>query len=598
MNNLRKRGGFSLVETIVAVSIFVIFATGIYGAIVFVSKIVYQSRMTILETAVLSEELEVVRNLPYQSIGIVSGVPSGVLVRNKSVNRDGAQFSIVTTVRNIDDPFDGMATGTIPVDTSPADFKLVEMSAICDTCGQKSPIILSTTIGPKGLEGSTKNGALFINVFDEAGQPVVGANVRVVNGQANPKVIIDDVTDDSGYLRIVDTVTGTASYAITVSKPGYSTDYTVTSTVANPAPIKPPSNVVSQQVTDISFSIDQLSSMVVHTVNQLCAAVPNIGFNLKGAKLLGTDPVVYKYSTNFTTDGSGNKNLGSLEWDLYNMTLTGNVYDIAGSIPIEPTYLVPGSSQDVTLVLKAHSNNSLRVKVIDAATKLPLSNISARLTGPGAYDNTILTGLGYTRQTNWSLGSGSASFTEGRYFLDDGNVSGTAVPGDMLLRKSGNRYIANGWFESGTFDLGTTVNFNNVIFKPVTQPVQAGSRSVLAQIATSNSSSPVSWKYVGPDGTNSSFYSITSTIIAATSSGKRYVRYLVYLHTDNTSYTPNFSEMAFTYTNSCVPPGQSFFDSLSSGTYTLQLSGTGYVPSTTTIDVAGSTDVLVPMAEQ
>ncbi len=591
---VNKQRGFTLIEVIVAIGIFALFALGIYSAIVFVSKIVYQSRVTILETAVLSEELEVVRNLPYQSIGISGGVPSGVLARSKSVTRDGVAFTITTTVRNIDDSFDGTAGGS-PNDSSPADYKLVEMSAMCNGCAQKTPAVLSTVVGPKGLEGASQNGALFINVFDAFGQPVQGARVQVVS--VKPAVTVDDTTDVNGYLRIVDTPTGTASYAITVSKNNFSSDYTVAPTGGNPSPIKPPANVVSQKVTDISFSIDQLAAMTVHTLNQACAPIANVPFTVRGAKLLGTDPVVYKYSNSFTTDGAGNKALNNMEWDTYNFTITSNSYDLAGAIPLEPFMLQPGSNQDVMLVLKAHSNNSLLVKVQDAGTLLPLSNITARLTGT-SYDRSVLTGLGYVRQTDWSGGAGATTFVEGRYAADDGNVSGTASPGDVVLKKSGNNYRQDGWFESATFDLGTKVTYSNVLLNPTTQPVQAGTRPVLVQIATSNSSTPATWNYIGPDGTGSSFFTVTSTQVAPTSSDKQYMRYKVFLHSDNNKYTPTFSEIAFTYTDTCVPPGQTFFDNLTAGTYTLTLSGSGYASSTTTIDVAGATDVLVPMAEQ
>lgn len=585
--------GFTLVEAVISTGIFVIFSVGIYSAMVYVSKIVYASRMVILETAVLSEELEVARNLPYDSIGIQAGVPSGVLQHTKTVTRDGAQFNIVTTVRNIDLPFDGTAGGS-PNDLSPADAKLVEVSAQCVSCLQQTATILSTTVGPKGLEGSSLNGALFINVFDADGQPVPGATVRVRS--VNPNVTIDDVTDNSGYLRIVDTPTGTASYAINVSKNGYSTDYTVTTTVAIPNPVKPRANVVSQQVTDISFSIDKLSNLDVHTINPACNAIGTIGFSMQGTKLLGITPNVYKFSNSYTTDGSGNKSFSSLEWDNYTINLTGNTYDIAGSIPLLPLNLVPDTNQDLQLILKAHTANSLLVQVQDAGTLLPLASTTVRLTDNASYDKTVMTGLGYMRQTNWSGGGGAATFTEGRYWSDDGNVSVTVSAGDVLLKKVGQNYQQNGQLDSGTFDFGTTVNFNNIIFTPTTQPSQVGTRSVLMQIATSNSSTPTTWSYTGPDGTASTYYSVTSTLIHANNSGKRYLRYRLFLHSDNNKYTPTFSEVAFTYTDSCTPPGQAFFDSLSATTYTLILSTPGYAQSTTTIDVSGPDQILVPMA--
>lgn len=167
INNL----GFTLIELTVAVAIFLIFALGIYSTTTLVFKIVYQSRMRILETALLSEQLEIARNLPYETVGILNGIPSGVLQHSQTIVRDGATFSVITSVRNVDDAFDGTLGGT-PNDTAPADYKLVEVSSVCTNCSQQKPVILSTIVAPKNLEGQSKNGALFIHVFDSNGLAV------------------------------------------------------------------------------------------------------------------------------------------------------------------------------------------------------------------------------------------------------------------------------------------------------------------------------------------------------------------------------------------------------------------------------------------
>ena len=52
----------------------------------------------------------------------------GVLEHTKNITRNGVVFNLVTTVRNIDDPYDGVVGGS-PNDTAPADYKLVEISS-------------------------------------------------------------------------------------------------------------------------------------------------------------------------------------------------------------------------------------------------------------------------------------------------------------------------------------------------------------------------------------------------------------------------------------------------------------------------------------
>ncbi len=594
MKLILNKKGFTLLEVLIATAIFLIFALGIYAGISLIFKIVYQSRTRILETALLAERLEIVRNLPYDSLGIVNGNPSGVLPYVTTTVRNGQSFYLVTTVRNIDDPFDGTVGGT-PNDTSPADYKLVEISAICEGCLQQTPVMLSTIVAPKQLEGATQNGALFIQVFDANGLPVVGADVTVTNTAATPNTVVHDTTGSDGYLRIVDTPTGTMNYDIRVSKSGYSTDYTTPVSVAVPTPIKPPSNVVSQTITDISFSIDRTGSLDLHFINPSCVAIASAPFSIRGDKIIGSEPNVYKYDRNLTANGSGNYSFSNFEWDKYYITATGTTYSIGGSIPMLPLDLTPGLTQEASIILQSYSANSLLVKVNDAGTGLPLSDAVVHLTASG-YDETRSTGYGYVRQTDWSGGSGQVSYTvQSKYFSEDSHMDDSPTAGDLKLKKTGNQYASNGWLESSTIDLGVEANFNNIV-TIATIPSQTGVNPIVFQIASSNSSSPASWSFSGPDGSASTYYTTTNTIVWSGNNGNRYFRYKVFLSTDNTSYSPTLSEVAFTYTTSCTPPGQVFLGGLSATTYTLEVSRSGYTTNNDSVDVAGATEMVVNLS--
>lgn len=592
MKLVLNQKGFSLLEVLVASAIFLLFALGIYSGINLVFKVVYQSRMSILQTALLAERLEVARNLPYDQVGIINGTPSGVLPYSTTTVRNGQTFTIITTVRNIDDPFDGVIGG-IPNDSSPADYKLVEMSVMCNQCSQQTPIVLSTIVAPKQLEGATQNGALFIQVFDYNGQPVVGANVTVTNTSQIPNTVINDVTGTDGYLRIVDTATGTLSYQIHVSKAGYSADYTVPVSASVLTPIKPPSNVVSQTITDISFSIDRLSNLDLNFLTPACAAVASVPFSIHGEKKIGADPDVFKYSKSLVASGSGTYSFANFEWDKYHIAVAGTSYTIGGSTPLLPIDLTPGLTQNASIILYPYSAHSLLVKVKDAGTGLPLSDAAVRLTAAG-YDESRTTGYGFVRQTDWSGNSGQTDYTnQTKYFNDNGNVDNDSPEGDLKLKKVGNTYFNSGWLESSTIDLGTAANFNNVVFSPLSQPSGVGVNPITFQLATSNSSSPSQWDFKGPDGTTSTYYTATSTLIWSGHNENRYLRYKVFLNTNSTSVTPTLSEVAFTYITSCIPPGQIFFSGLSATSYSLDVSRSGYITNNDIIDVSGATEVEV-----
>ena len=74
------------------------------------------------------------------------------------------------------------------------------------------------------------------------------------------------------------------------------------------------------------------------------------------------------------------------------------------------------------------------------------------------------------------------------------------------------------------------------------------------------------------------------------------MRYRVYLQTANNRYTPQLSDLAFTYTSGCLPPGQSFFNGLSAGSYNLEVSRSGYSSNSGLLDVAGNGETTVNLS--
>jgi len=578
--------GFTLIEALIGVAIFIVITVSVYQAFTMVMQAVSLSRQKIIAIALADEQFEIIRNLPYTDVGIVGGIPSGKILHSQTLIRDNISFTVITTIRNIDDPFDG-TIGGVPNDLSPADYKLVELETSCSSCLNFQPIRFTSQVAPRGLETASTNGALFIQVFDGMGQPVQGADVHIENNQAIPPIIIDDVTNNDGMLQIVDAPPGVEVYEITVSKSGYSTDCTyLTGDPENPNPLKPHATVALQQLTQISFAIDKTSTLNVSTVNQTCSSISNIDFSLKGSKLIGTNPDVLKYDAAHTTNGSGQKTISNLEWDKYNFLLTDTAYDLAGAIPLSPFVLNPNINQDVKLIVELKNPKAFLVTVKDAGTKLPVSDANVQLTGTD-YDLTLTTGRGFLRQTDWSGGSGQEDFTDStKYFSSDGNLETANPVGELRLRKVFDQYEPLGYLISSTFDTGSVSNFHQIIWQPQDQPIEAGLDSVKFQIATNNDKA--SWDFLGSDGTSNTFYTLVNPMINPIHNNDRYLRYKVFLQTTDSDFTPNVAEIAITFTSFCVPPGQVFFTGLTSGDYDLTISKSGYQIFNDTITISNN----------
>ncbi len=579
---LKTKSGFTLVETLVGVFIFLIISTSLYQAYLNILHLTQAARLKGLAAMVANQQLEIAHNLPYDSIGILNGLPSGLIPRNQTITASGIDFQITTTVRSVDDPFDGVIGGT-PNDLSPADSKLVEVLVGCDTCRNFVPFEVTTTIAPKNLETASGNGALFVRVFDANGVSVSGADVHLLNSQANPDIVIDETTNNDGELQLVDVPPGNFAYEINVSKTGYSSAQTyLIDPNTNPNPLPPHATVAVGQVTQISFVIDQVSQFDVKSMTNLCSAIPSLTANLKGAKMIGTSPTVLKYDQNFTTNSSGEKTIANLEWDSYTVTPSSASYDLAGTMPLLPITLPPGATQNISLVMAVKNPKALLVIVKDGVTGLPLASANVTLTLASAgFDESLITDRGFWRQTDWSGGPGQAEFTNlTKFFAVDSanNIDYSIQAGEAKLRYFSGAFVPSGWIESSIFDTGgSQATYYNLSWSPADQPVTAGVDSVKFQIATANATTSP-FVYLGPDGTAGTYYTLADTNIHSANNNKRYVRYKLFLTTADTAVTPSVSDISITFGSECLPFGQVFFNGLATGTYALNVTKTGYQP--------------------
>lgn len=580
MSTLQNKKGFTLLESVIAIAIFVLFLMGVYGGIQLVFQIVYQSRIRIIETALLNEQVELVRNLSFHDVGIVNGSPAGVLERTVTSTRNGIDFTITRTIRNIDDPYDGVIGGT-PNDTAPADYKLVQIEVMCMGCRQKEPLSAQTYVAPKLLEGDPTHGALFIEVFDAQAQPVVGATVHIISTSTDPLYDFEDTTDEDGMLRIVDLAAGIDVYNITVSKVGYTTDGTLSPSEVIPNPTKPPASVVAQDIAEISFSIDHLSQIDISSVNMQCQAIPGVNFDMRGMWLIGTGPDIYNVDGSYSTDGFGLHSFSSLRWDNYGFAVSG--YDLVGAIPDIPFALNPGITQPIQLVVGPNTTRSLLVMVTDDGQ--PIANAQVHVSGP-SYNMIKNTGVGSVLQSDWSGGPEQLNFVdETQYWTDDGGISGAESEGNLVLEDVGGTYSPNGVLESSIIEVGSDAHYVTLEWQPVGQPPEVGENAVRFQIASSPSSTPEIWEYLGPDGTVETFYTTTNQTIHEIHEGNQYVRYKIFLQTADVHVTPTISDISIVYTNQCTPPGQVYFGNLGEGEFTVEIVHERFQTYTTTIMV-------------
>ncbi len=573
----KAQQGFSLVETLVASAIFAVLALAIYQAFLGVSGLATSAKTKSAAISLANEQIEIARNLPYSDVGIINGSPAGKLPYERYATSSGMVFMISTYVRNMDDPFDGTLNGH-PNDLTPADYKQVMVTVSCgsNSCRYFTPLTLTTTVASKNLETSSGNGSLFIKVIDANGQPVSDVNVTATNLVSTTTIIIHELTNNDGLLPLIDILPGNFAYHVVVSKDGYSSAHTYTvgeDGLTNPT--SPDATVLAGQLTQVSLVIDRLSNLTVQAVDNYCQPTGPFNFELQGADLLSTNPIIRRYDVNQTIPADGTLTINNIWWDTYKLINNDSALAIAGSFPLQSVLVPPGTDSAVKLVLKPKSGKGLLVSIKDGSSGLPLSDASATLSG-NSYNQDLVTNRGYFTQTDWSAGN----------FDTDGHLDTHSPIGELTLVKTLDNYQSDGYLISNVFDSGaTTTNFYNLNWLPGDQASSTGATSVRWQIATGNDPATTTWNWLGPDGTSGTYYSSPGATISSANSPARYLRYRVYLSTADSLSTPNISDVSVTYSSACLPFGQIYFDGLPSGNYTITASKAGYQDSSAPVTI-------------
>lgn len=254
-----NRKGFTLVEVLVAAAIVVIIFLGILGAYQLGLKVIAQSQNKITATAIANQQIELIRNLPYPSIGVPGFFPDGSLPAVTTTVRNNVAYKIESRVDYVVDSADGIAS---PQDECPNDYKIAEIT-VSWTARFGGKVTLTTNIAPQNLseECADKSGILSVSVFDAYGIMVPSPLIEVRNPTTDQVLKTATPVDGKHYFSLA-----TSTYKVVVSKSGYSTDRTYGADEIT-TPDKPHPTVLESQVTEISFSIDKLSSFSVDTLS-------------------------------------------------------------------------------------------------------------------------------------------------------------------------------------------------------------------------------------------------------------------------------------------------------------------------------------------
>ena len=262
----KNQKSFTLVEILVGTSLILIVFLGIFGAYQLGLKMVSQSKNKIVVTSIANGEIEKIRDLTYEKIGIINGTlptPTGILEAESTSTINNVDYKIERKIKYIVDEADG--TGA--QDSCNWDYKRVEIKV---SWPGRFPgeIKLATDISPKDKVQEIQScqaqpgGILTISVFDAYGNFVSSPLIEVKDPSTNETVV--SATPSTGKY---DFPLATSTYKVIVSK---GSEYTVDRTYGTDEiaiPEKPNPIVLKDEITKVSFQIDKVSSFSIETLS-------------------------------------------------------------------------------------------------------------------------------------------------------------------------------------------------------------------------------------------------------------------------------------------------------------------------------------------
>ena len=350
-----EQSGFTLIEAVVAMVVFVIVFVSVTDLFLTDVHVLTLAKVRAVGLSVANQQMEYLRDLPYDSVATQHGTifPPGTIPDDQTQTVGGYTFRVHTVVEYVDDPYDGNATGTIPgkpVDLYPYDYKKAEVTVFLNNSNTEVAT-LTTNVAAKAAETASNTGILSIKVQDANGNPVSNATVTITNPHQNPAVNITTTTDNNGLVVIPKLPPDSNNeYHVVATQSGYSTDATEPPGSGSQTAVNPDANVLVEQITNVTLSIDQLSTLSASVVDTNGNPVSGLAVGVTGAKAIYTNPTVPKYSSNQTTNAQGSFSIANVEWDSYSFTVPIGYYIVSAS-PAQPAALSPGSSLNVALVV-------------------------------------------------------------------------------------------------------------------------------------------------------------------------------------------------------------------------------------------------------
>ncbi|EKE21194.1 MAG: hypothetical protein ACD_7C00312G0011 [uncultured bacterium] len=399
--------GVSIIEALVLIFIFSVVTMSFYSVFAVGTKYILNSKNKIIAISLANERMEMLRNLAYDNVAVVGGIPNGLIDPDENVAVGDKTFHVITDITYKDDPDDGVALGS-PLDNVPTDYKTAKIIVKWgeETEGERATLV--SRFVPPGVETSVGGGTFSINSIDYAGNPVSNVNINIFNDQVSPIVNYSTTMDSNGNLLLQGVPSDLVqNYKITMSKAGYETVVTYSPLTAGFIPEDAHNNIIEGVLNEKTIIIDLLSDIAISSKDSLGDDLPNVTFDIYGGRRLddGTvDPSIslgtFSYTDTITTDGDGefsDNDVNAGKYTLGGFTFASGDYqfrkvDLGSDSDPAVFDVVAGTAFNTNVIFMDKNLDSAYICIKDSVSAAVVAGAEVKLRNTTlGYETTILT---------------------------------------------------------------------------------------------------------------------------------------------------------------------------------------------------------------
>lgn len=390
---IKNKKGFTIIEALVTLFIFSLITVTFYSTFNIGTKYIVEAKNRAIATSLANERMEIIRNLNYDDIGTIGGIPDGSLNPDEQVSSGGKTFRVLTDIVYIDDSFDKV--GAEDENLVMTDYKIAKIIILWGNGESANRVEMISRFVPPGIEtGDPNEGTLVINILSQEGG-VAKANVNIKNNEVSPSVNKSKETDNNGQIYLPGAKQSVQTYEITVLKEGYETITTMDPDQPGLTyvPFDKNGSVIAGDISTSNITINKLANLKISSVSSLDETVPNVTFSIVGGRQLDVDGNVFNINEiNQSTGESGEKIFSDISPGQITLTRGSEIsgYTFIGMGVISPFTIQPGESKEIKLKFADDDLVWLAIKVLDNSNNL-IEEAQVKLTNNSGYEKTLAT---------------------------------------------------------------------------------------------------------------------------------------------------------------------------------------------------------------